>query len=60
MFGLIEGIEFLSVVADFDVERARRDIKANGDLMFQSVVISVFDNVGHDFLNGEVGSENHV
>ena len=28
--------------------------------MFQGVVVSVFDNVGHDFLNGEVSGENDV
>ena len=28
--------------------------------MFERVVVSIFDNVCHDFLNGEVSGENHV
>ena len=57
---MIERIEFFSIVADFDVECVLRHLKAEGDLMFERVVVSVFDYVGHDFLNGEVSGENHV
>ena len=57
-FGLIERIEFPSVVADFNVEAVFRNLQADNDLMLPGVVVAVFDGIGHDFLNGEVGGEN--
>ena len=56
--GLIERIEFPSVVADFNVEAVFRNLQADNDLMLPGVVVAVFDGIGHDFLNGEVGGEN--
>ena len=56
-FGLIERIEFFSVVADFDVERILRHLEADSDLMLRGIIESVFDDIGHDFLDGEVGGE---
>lgn len=57
-FGLFERIEFPSVVADFNVEAVFRNLQADNDLMLPGVVVAVFDGIGHDFLNGEVGGEN--
>ena len=57
-FGLIERIEFPSVVADFNVEAVFRNLQVDNDLMLPGVVVAVFDGIGHDFLNGEVGGEN--
>ena len=56
-FELIERIESFSVVADFDVERILRHFEADSDLMLQGIIVSVFNYVGHDFLDGEVGGE---
>ena len=57
-FRLIERIEFPSVVADFNVEAVFRNLQADNDLMLPGVLVAVFDAIGHDFLNGEVGGEN--
>ena len=57
-FRLIEGIEFPAVVTDFNVEAVFRNLQADNDLMLPGVVVAVFDGIGHDFLNGEVGGEN--
>ena len=56
-FGLIERIEFFSVVADFDIERIPRHFEADSDLMLRGIIVSVFNYVGYDFLDGEVGGE---
>ena len=56
-FKPLERIEFFSVVADFDVERILRHFEADGDLMLQGIIVPVFDYVGNDFLDGEVGGE---
>ena len=39
------------------LSRCFRHFEADSDLMLQVILVSVFDSVGHDFLNGEVGGE---
>jgi hypothetical protein len=53
-----ERIKFLSIVSDFDLERAFHQRKSD-DLVCQRVFVSVFDIVGNDLLCGKIGDENH-
>lgn len=55
--GPVKGIEFMAIIADLDREHIVLQSNRHLDEVLLFIVVTVFDDIGDQFLNGEVGRE---